>query len=83
MSRTNSPIKDIEINAPTREKKLIPYSNGPNDKIEAMQREAFANDNIRGLLVNKYTTNNARITHVASAVRSGAKFAYPNGVKSK
>ena len=74
--------KAIDINAPTIEKKLIPYSNGARDSIVAIADSASI-----GILSCFFIISEMIIiiikAHVKSATINGAKLAYPKGVRSK
>ena len=79
----NSASSVTVINAPVTEKNSIPSRSGHNDKTVPMISAAFMLFNTMVLSVKQKMTNSKMIRQVTIAVRSGAMFAYPNGVKLK
>ena len=77
----NSRINVAVINAATTEKYVIPNKRGHKESITAKTRKFLI---IFMLLpVKKNTNTNIKIIHEISAVKSGEKFAYPNGTRLK
>ena len=68
---------------PTTERKCGPSINGPKEMAEHTHRMFFAALDKLSFPVKQYITKIKRTMQVITAVISGAKFAYPNGVKSK
>lgn len=71
------------ISTPITEKYLMPSTSGPNDTTAQPQRIFLAITANRLLSATQYISNIMKITQDIMAVIKGAKFAYPNGVKSK
>ena len=71
------------ISKPLAEKYLTPNTSGPNDTTAQPQRIFLAITANRLLSVMQYKSSIMKIIQVITAVIKGAKFAYPNGVRSK
>jgi len=82
-NKSSSPISESVIRPATKEKYSIPKINGPSDITIATYKIFFALTAIPTLPFMQNISSNTKIKHVIIAVSRGAKFAYPNGVKSK
>lgn len=81
--KSNSPSSESVIRVATKEKYAMPKTNGARDITIATYKMFLALIAMRTLPFIQKIRSNTKTKQVIIAVRKGAKFAKPNGVKSK